>query len=57
MKARDMIEHKDKIDYLEYELKRYEAYADRLRRHFQQLQLDYSLLKPNNNEQQDQEQQ
>ncbi|CAF1319459.1 unnamed protein product [Adineta steineri] len=47
IKACDMIENKDKIDYLQYELQRYEAYADRLGRHFQQLQIDHSSLKPN----------
>ncbi|CAF1103228.1 unnamed protein product [Adineta ricciae] len=46
MKARDMIENKARMDYYHYELKRYEAYADRLRRHFQQLQLDPSCMKP-----------
>ncbi|CAF3634000.1 unnamed protein product [Rotaria sordida] len=56
IKAQDTMEHKDKFEYLEYELKRYEAYADRLRRHFQQLQLDYSYLKTNTNEQQDSQQ-
>jgi hypothetical protein len=38
-------------------LQRYEAYADRLRRHFQQLQLDRSSIKLNHNEQQQQQQQ
>jgi hypothetical protein len=37
---------------LSFKLQRYEAYADRLRRHFQQLQLDRSLIKSNNNESQ-----
>lgn len=37
------------------QLQRYETYADRLRRHFQQLQLDCSFLNKNNNEQQDKE--
>ncbi|UJR33578.1 hypothetical protein I4U23_021015 [Adineta vaga] len=54
MKARDMIENKTRKEYFEYELKRYETYADRLRRHFQQLQLDLSCLKPmNSNHSQD----
>jgi len=38
-------------------LQRYEAYADRLRRHFQQLQLHTSCIKVDNNEQQQQQQQ
>ncbi|CAF0885842.1 unnamed protein product [Adineta steineri] len=54
MKARDLIENKAKIEYYEYELKRYEVYADRLRRHFQQLQLDPSCFKTNSNHQHDQ---
>jgi len=52
IKACDIIENKDKIEYLQYELQRYEAYADRLRRHFQQLQLDRSPLKINSNDHQ-----
>jgi len=52
IKACDIIENKDKIEYLQYELQRYEAYADRLRRHFQQLQLDRSVIKTDINEQQ-----
>jgi hypothetical protein len=39
--------------FLSFQLQRYESYADRLRRHFQQLQLDHSLLKTNTNQQQD----
>ncbi len=35
-----------------FKLQRYEAYADRLRRHFQQLQLDRSFIQIENNEQQ-----
>ncbi|CAF3982460.1 unnamed protein product [Rotaria sordida] len=52
IKACDKIENKDKIEYLQYELERYEAYGDRLRRHFQQLQLDHSSLNMNINENQ-----
>ncbi|UJR13665.1 hypothetical protein I4U23_000677 [Adineta vaga] len=52
IKACDMIENKDKIDYLQYELQRYEAYADRLRRHFQQLQIDHTSLQNNHHEHQ-----
>jgi hypothetical protein len=67
-----MIEHKDKIEYLAYEVKnfifmnscfvfntififklqRYEAYADRLQRHFQQLRLDRPFVKIDNDVQQ-----
>ncbi|CAF4693128.1 unnamed protein product [Rotaria sp. Silwood1] len=52
IKACDKIENKDKVEYLQYELQRYETYADRLRRHFEQLQLDHSSLNLNINENQ-----
>ena len=69
IKARDLMENKDKIEYFEYEvndslnavgrsslrlfsfslsrfqLQRYEAYADRLQRHFQQIQVNHPSLK------------
>ena len=41
---------------MSFKLQRYEIYADRLRRHFQQCQLDYSFLKTNTNQQNDQQQ-
>jgi hypothetical protein len=40
------------IQFFIFKLQRYEAYADRLRRHFQQLQLDRSFIKIDNDEQQ-----
>lgn len=49
LKACDMIENKDKIIYFQYELQRYETYADRLRRHFHQLQLDRNSIKISSN--------
>ncbi|CAF4481597.1 unnamed protein product, partial [Didymodactylos carnosus] len=41
-KQREILDNKDKIDYLEYELTRYETYADRLHQHFEELNLDHT---------------
>ncbi|CAF0865144.1 unnamed protein product, partial [Didymodactylos carnosus] len=46
-KQREILDNKEKIDYLEYELTRYETYSDRLRRHFQELNLDHRIGSPN----------
>ncbi|CAM4809033.1 unnamed protein product [Rotaria magnacalcarata] len=50
IKGCDKIGNKSIIDYIRYELQRYEGYADRLRRHFQQLRVDHSSGKININE-------
>ncbi|CAF3408850.1 unnamed protein product [Rotaria socialis] len=50
IKACHKIGNKNKLHYLQYELQRYEGYADRLRRHFEQLQIDHSSGKININE-------